>query len=338
MLRDKYHFDDVIIPSSELLCHPSRITNTYELGVERVFQDEDYIPGCDIDVCIEHNITQSFIEQRNVGLRRKLKSFIAIPTHNKKINFGEKLIYDARHIDNQNMAHLIQEHFSILGFMSAIYGYGKNDVVIILDKSPPKLATDAFDVIGYEVVATDNAVSGNIISINGGDVFNFLPYVNSLEINFLTDAMPEKIFISRKNTRKIVNESEIDSLLKNEGFEKIYFEDAPIIEQWSIMRNVTDVVAIHGAALGCLAFNKSNKSKNNFKLVELFGSGFVVNPFRKYMAMLNGRWIGCRGKITPEVVRDIDRLGMTKKHVFDDFELAPEVLELALSRMKLFYE
>lgn len=334
MLRDKYHFDVVKIPSSELLCHPSRITNTYELGVERIFLDEDYIPGCDVDVCIEHHMTQSFIEQRNVGLRRKLKYFIATSTYDKKINFGEKLIYDARHIDNENMAHLIQEHFSILGFLSAKYGYGRNDVAIILDKFPPKLAVEAFGVIGYEVVATDNIVSGNIIRINGGDVFNFLPYVNSLEINFLTDAMPEKIFISRKNTRKIENECEIDSLLKNEGFEKVYFEDTSIIEQWSLMHNVTDVVAIHGAALGCLAFNELNKSKNNFKLVELFGSGFVVNPFRKYMAMLNGRWIGCRGKITPEVVRDIDCPGMTKRHVFDDFELAPKVLELALSKMK----
>ena len=332
MLRDKYHFDDVKIPSSELLCHPSRITNTYELGIERIIQDEDYIPGCDIQVCIEHHTTPPFIEQRNVGLRRKLTYFIATSTHDKKINLGEKLIYDARHIDNRNMAHLIHGHFSMLGFLSAKYGYGKNDIIILLDRYPPKLAVEAFNVIGYEVIATDNVVSGNIISINGGDVFNFLPYVNSLDINFLTNALPEKIFISRKNTRKLENECEIDSLLKNEGFEKFYFEDTPIIEQWSIMRNITDVVAIHGAALGCLAFNNPT---NNFKLVELFGSGFVVNPFRKYMAMLLGKWIGCRGKITPEVVRDIDLLGMSKKHAFDDFELAPEVLELALSRIKL---
>ena len=122
----------------------------------------------------------------------------------------------------------------------------------------------------------------------------------------------------------------MESLLRANGFEKVYFEDISIIEQWSIMRTANHVAGIHGAALGCLAFQASRTDGQRARLTEFFGPGFVVNPFRKFMAVLGGKWVGCRGRITPDVVRDIDAAARAKAHALDDFELSAEAVVLAL--------
>lgn len=327
-------FDDILIEASELLCHTSRLANNYEPDIEYVKQHKSSIPGCNSFIRIEHKETLPFINMANASIKRKLKYFMSSAKRKSENDLGEQLIYDARHIFNGNMAHLVQHHLTALGLFNDKLGYGKDDISIVLDGCPSKMAIQAFNIIGYNVILSDGPVKGNIISITDCEFFHLLPYVNSLDIDFLKGNQVEKIFVSRKNTRKIINECEINGVLKNEGFQKFYFEDMSIIEQWSLMRHASEVVGIHGAALGCMAFNKQNISGGRVKLIELFGSGFVVNPFRKFIAVLQGHWVGCRGKITQEVIRDIDIPGMSKKHAFDDFELDPKVLEIALSLEK----
>ena len=66
----------------------------------------------------------------------------------------------------------------------------------------------------------------------------------------------EKVFISRKKAerRKIVNETEIESLLKEYGFKTVCFEDYSFYEQIAIMKNVKYLIGTHGAGLTNMMF------------------------------------------------------------------------------------
>lgn len=329
-LEDVMPVPGVMVPASELFCHPSRLANVYEPEVERVRQRAFLIPGENVVATIRRGTAPPYDRQVPVGWRGRLAARVEALRRGSCLDLGKRLVYDARPVFNGNMAHLVQHHLANLGYLREHLGHGPGDVMVVLEARPADLALQVFSLLGYEVVATDLAVRANLAQIALGQFFHLLPWVRHLDIPGWVAATPARVFLSRRHSRRLANEAEIEALLRERGFEKVYFEDISIVEQWSTLRNALQIVAIHGAALGCLAFQAARSDGRRARLVELFGAGFVVNPYRKFMAVLGGKWVGCRGRITPEVVRDIDSPGKAKAHAFDDFELAGSVVEEAL--------
>lgn len=323
----------VAVSPSELFCHPSRLANAYEPGVERVHQPGFLIPGEDIALAIRAGSTLPYAEQVALGWRGRLRAGLEAWRRGGGIHLGERLAYDARPVFNGNMAHLVQHHLAALGYVRERLGYGRDDILVILESAPAELPLQVFCLLGYEVLQTDLAVTANLIDLAPEHFFHLLPYVRHLGMEAWMVGGPAKVFIPRKASRRLVNEPEVEACLRERGFEKVYFEGTAIVEQWSLLRNATHVAAIHGAALGCLAFQAARTDGRRARLLEFFGPGFVVNPFRKFMAVLGGKWVGCRGRITPEVARDIDLPGKAKAHAFDDFELSPATVEAGLEFM-----
>jgi capsular polysaccharide biosynthesis protein len=66
-----------------------------------------------------------------------------------------------------------------------------------------------------------------------------------------TKKYSNKIFISRRDAtcRKILNESDLTSVLESEGFESVVLGGLHILEQISIFRNADIVIGTHGANL-----------------------------------------------------------------------------------------
>ena len=79
----------------------------------------------------------------------------------------------------------------------------------------------------------------------------FIPQITTIPLNPI-----KRIYVSRKkaNRRKIMNESEMVVLLKEQGFEEICFEDYTILEQVFLMQNVEVLVSMHGAGLTNVLF------------------------------------------------------------------------------------
>mgnify|MGYP000193820966 CR=1 FL=1 len=329
-MSEDFFFKQVAVPESILFGYPSRISSIYEPAVERVIQKSLTIPDEKVTVFFEHTTLPSYPELRNVGIRSKIYLFNEQRKFGLVEKLGEQLVYDARYIDNNNMTHLIQHHLTALGFINSKLGITCNDVIVLLDRNAPKLAIDVIQLAGYEVLLTSRKVACNSVhvKVNINNFFHLLPYVKCIDIPTIKTSFPDKIFLSRRNTRKLINEAEVDECLCGVGYEKVYFEEISIVEQWSIMKNATNIVAIHGAALGALAFADLGNKKLN--LLELFSPGLVVNSFRKYVAMLDGNWVACRGEITPQIVRDIDIPAKVKNHAFDDFKVSVESIEEAL--------
>jgi capsular polysaccharide biosynthesis protein len=135
------------------------------------------------------------------------------------------------------------------------------------------------------------------------------------------------VFISRKGTRSLINENEVERTLKEYGFWKVYFEDIPVSEQWSITKNAKAIVGLHGAALCSLVFNR-----NAVKLVELFHPGYVVNGYRHYTNAIGGTWCGVTGQLPENIITELD-----VKQNARSFALLPTKIDITSLRMVLDY-
>ena len=118
-------------------------------------------------------------------------------------------------------------------------------------------------------------VSSSTFSFNHPG-FNFRPEVIRLLSQLRTKCVESstaisagtRLFIDRKKVgrRDIVNRESLDALLKQYGFDSIFFEDHSFDEQVAIVRGADVLMGVHGAGLSNgLFFNDVN-----FKLLEIF--------------------------------------------------------------------
>jgi hypothetical protein len=83
-----------------------------------------------------------------------------------------------------------------------------------------------------------------------------------------------RIYISRgkSGSRRVTNEPELEGLLSEFGFEKIYLEDLGFLEQVEVFKNAATIFSQHGAGLTNLVF-----ATQGVQVFEMFEPGFV-NP------------------------------------------------------------
>ncbi len=101
-------------------------------------------------------------------------------------------------------------------------------------------------------------------------------------------------------------------------------------EQWRCLSRAEEIIAIHGAGVVNVLARKMFDASATLSLIEIFGPGYVINPYRKLAASLEFRYTAVRGHITPEVVRDLDIKSKPRSHSVADFSLSLNALMLAL--------
>ncbi|WP_084301268.1 glycosyltransferase 61 family protein [Comamonas badia] len=297
----------------------TRINNCYELGCELLYQNQIYIPPA----CDEFQLsrkTTAFKKNKFNFFKLKIQKFS-----------DEKVFYDARNFFNGNIAHLTQYHLTSLAILCMDFSISEENVGIIFSKKDGALGYELFSKLGFNCLITDQNINAPIFQSPINDD-NFFHYMRKAK-NFANGIFPQipadgKYFIPRKGTRKLINELDVGNFLKLHGYEKLYLEDLSISEQMDKWLTAKSVVAIHGAGLGWMPFSLASK----FSLVELFPSGFVVNPFRKSHAVMypGSLWRGIRGVLDWRVVKKIDSSHNFKKFAFDDFQVDLKSLALAL--------
>ena len=74
--------------------------------------------------------------------------------------------------------------------------------------------------------------------------------------------LPDKVYISRgkARVRRVINEREVVSILKDRGFHTVLLEDYPFEQQVKIMMNARYAVSNHGAGLTNMLFMASGSS------------------------------------------------------------------------------
>ena len=323
---------EVHVPGGSMFCHPSRLTNIYVRTIETVTLDPEILPAQEAAIQIKHTTTRSVPQYRNVGRRGQARTFIERLSRGKQLDFSERLVYDARWIDNANIAHLFQYHLASLGFAKKRLGILNDQCLVLLEKKSPKFSHEIFRLVGYETFETNLPVHANLLrfDINANVPYHLLPFVGELDPGKLDNSLPKKIFISRRGSRRLLNEKDVVALMTERGYQTVYFEEMSLADQWSIACHAHSIAAIHGAALGYLA-SKSAAIPASFELLELFSPGLVADCFRKYTAVLGGTWIGCRGKLTPEFLRCVEDGSDPKAMEGDHFELDTSSIERAFA-------
>lgn len=81
-----------------------------------------------------------------------------------------------------------------------------------------------------------------------------LPRVQAVEATVSKSQKPRRIFIQRKGTRSVSNESDLLSLLSPLGFEPVRLEQLNLKQQISLFSQAEVVIGVHGAGLSNIVF------------------------------------------------------------------------------------
>ncbi len=115
----------------------------------------------------------------------------------------------------------------------------------------------------------------------------YLDWISSGTIEFLratflaqSSLSPEqyaaRIYLSsaRASERRVINESEVVELLERYGFQTVFLEEMPVVEQVGLFAKAEIIVAPHGSGMANLAFCKPNTT-----IIELFSPNYVRTDY-----------------------------------------------------------
>ena len=320
------------IDSVKMFTYPTRLASAWKADILQI-----QIPGYELErpgfeITIDEGTTNKLFNRKRVSKLKQLpkKIFTKI---SKSIDLGERYIFDARDETDGNIAHIVKNIAP--GLLAAQKLPPQiSEITVILRENSSQMAKTAYKLLGFSTLCTDKNVKGKIIEAPTGRFGQYEVYYQELfgKLSFeeYQKDTPKRIFISRKGNRNLMNESQIEKLLLEYGFNKFYYEDIPISQQWSIGRNAEVVVGLHGAALSSLFFNQ-----NQVKLIELFHPGYVTHAFRHTVYAVGGSWCGVTGQITENVIRDLDFKYQPRKFASSSTKIELNSLKMALEHLKI---
>jgi capsular polysaccharide biosynthesis protein len=288
------HNPPITVAASKMFTYPTRLANAWKPDIMEINLPEYQLNSSDIEISIRQESTRTLPNSSNIygKIYRKLVAPMQID--------GEYIL-DSRYEIDGNIAHIMT------GVAPRLLAAQKicDRVTLVLRSRATDMAKNIYKLLGASILCTDKDINGKLILADYQSQGAYDACYNALfgELTFegFNPQTPEKVFISRKGTRSLINESEVEQSLQAYGFKKYYFEDIPISEQWSVARNAKVIVGMHGAALSNLVFNR-----NKVKLIELFHPGYVIDMYRNMANAVGGTWCGVSGQITKDVIGKLD--------------------------------
>jgi hypothetical protein len=242
-----------------------------------------------------------------------------------RLNAG--VIHDARYETDANIAHIVENVAPKLLMVDDL----RSKLTVVLRSNAARVGVQAYETLGFSVLCTDRDVEGQLLIASSGINGAYEPWNRSLfpavPLEWHEET-PARVFIARRGTRALINENEIEAVLHRAGFTKLYFEDLPIAAQWSIARNARSIVAIHGAAVSSVVFND-----RAVKVIELFHPGYVVDSMRHKVVANGGTWCGVTGRLSPDVIRELDQRGRARMFANHPINIHPASLTMALDHV-----
>ena len=246
-------------------------------------------------------------------------------------------ILDLRLNAPENWAHAQIFHLPIAAMAREWLG---ETPTLLVTFATPAYIRRLFGHFGFPVIATERSVKGDIVTPHPSANDALRPARRELVRSLIADldqrriagslpsGLPAKIFVVRRNTRRLSNEAEIEAYLAADGFVKLYPETMSVPEQLELFNAATEIVGIHGAALAPLLFRSPDAPP--FQLIEILSPGHVANSYRLMAAQVGGRYVGVRGRIKPEYIEPAYRLDrFFTTYSLADFSIDLESLKAA---------
>lgn len=336
--RIKRELPAVTLPRHWLIGEPSRLLDRVEPLVE-----ETLLPIYEtLSGALELNYEgiETNCEKAYAYKKRKIKSLLKRPKTKREVAPKDLCCINLRRNSPQNWAHAFTNHVPAALLVADLLELSPSQLCVVLPGDTPQKIVQLFELLEFRVMATEGTVSGKFCELD----IDPWRSIRSVRCEVLRDMLSEsplrsqllstsrnkpKLFISRKDARKVTNEQEIEAYLAEQGFEKIYPEDYALIDQIALIVQAEEIVAVHGAGLGPLVFKAIVGQP--YKLLELFSPAHVTNVYRLVAHQTGGGWIGVRGNVWPSL--------LTKKARFfdnmQDFEVSMEALKRAMEIQSL---
>jgi len=211
---------------------------------------------------------------------------------------------------------------------------------VILPKGIPRYITNLYTLFGFQPLIADLPVRGRIGEFYEEPFSCHRAVMTDLVEELVHDSpiakrlfqsgidLPKKVFISRKDTRRVLNEPEVERFLNGQGYVKIFPETLKIEEQFALFAGATHVVGVHGAGLGPFAYRPRHRP---CVFVEILSPGHMTDFYRFIAHQIGARWVGVRGCLWPSLVADAHAFDAPfKRHSLSDFRVDVSSLGAAL--------
>ena len=254
------------------------------------------------------------------------------------------VIIDLRRHNPENWAHMLTNHIAYVFALADATGIDWKDLILLLPANTPDHIVAAAAMFGLRTHLTDDPIMGEAIAFKAapwagnrgvrGDWARMPRVVSALETSvFMSEpekSLPRRVFISRRDSRRLANEAEIITHLGARDITTLYAEDLAPKDQFRLLAQADLVVAIHGAALAPLLYRPPTAPPAT--VVELLPVGHVTLVWRVLAQQVGCRWIGVRGRIEPKHINgglyDLKRPFL--RFSLDDFIVDPASIDRAL--------
>lgn len=250
-------------------------------------------------------------------------------------------VFDLRRNTPTNWAHFLNNHLPIVFTICTRLNIDPSEALLVLPEQTPDYIRGAARLLGLHLLTTDAPVEGNGVLFDATPWTSIRPLRHTwLDHQMLNDTMahldatapaqaPRRVFLSRRATRAPTNEDEVMEHLQAKGFVKIYPEDLSPAEQFQIFQQTEIMIAVHGAGLAPLLYMQPGTRLQH--LIEILHAGHMTDVYRVMAQQVRVPWIGVRGRLKPEYIKDAYNIGTVyKAHSLDNFEVDLTALELAL--------
>lgn len=316
------------LPAASVYGFTSRGVDRYAPAVEVITLGPKFYPAIEMGLSLEaRTISRS---QHNVAKLGRV-----LPR--KKLSLGPGTYLDMRFDSPDNWAHNI---FYQTPLSLEIQRVIEEAITVIIPENLNKNIYDLYDLLDINFIATDKNVEGRMVSIDKSKVEistlarrrwveeKIEDLQNKLKNNVGLSSYPDKVFINRRDTRKLIG-GNVSEILKERGFHEVFLEDHSAQEQIAILNSAIDLVGIHGAGLAPILY--SQQSQRMRRLIGLMPALQVTSGFRLLCHQCGMHWVGVRGKVDPAHAKYLysEKVPPFKtSHV--DFEICPDSLIMAL--------
>ena len=135
-----------------------------------------------------------------------------------------------------------------------------------------------------------------------------------------------RIFISRKVSRGIINETQIELFLAGHGFKKFYLKDLSIEDQLSLLTHAEYIIAADGAELSPLTLNPGPKG-----IIEIDSPNWHTEFHTQILSAKTGRYIKILTELDWEKILVPFHCSFSRRSLF--FELDIALLEKAVDAL-----
>lgn len=271
-----------------------------------------FVPDCEILVLPEKDVAGGSLSF-GFGCLAPLpeKGLVRWIRRRRSFRYNRPVI-DLRLHTPQNWAHFLNNHLPISFHVAKGLDLGLDEFALLLPKKTPNYILAAASLFGFQILTNDAELEGENI------VFKAKPWTGIRPVRaqwvqdsrtqsvllsaFSTGApLPRRVFLPRRDTRKLENQAEIEALLGKLGFETIYPESLSPIDQFRLFHEAEMIVAIHGASLAPLLYRHPNSRLR--QVIELLPCGHMTDVYRVMADQVGVSWIGVRGRIKPQYVK-----------------------------------